>query len=123
MPKRLTVSMGLLAHDEVLLLVLDLLEPSRQVPDFPLDRQHLPVIRHINDAMHVEADRLVADRAELVREAVFIPPIVLGGEGVGARVFAVELEEPLLAWISKVRVDVEVPSASHLVGKRHLHKA
>lgn len=115
-----TVPVHPLPDDEVLLLILDGLQRRGQVPDLALDGQHLAVVCDVDDAVDVEADRLVRHGAEFVAEAVRIAARVLGSEAVGARVLSDELKELGLVGVRQVGIDVEVATTSDLVGQRHL---
>jgi hypothetical protein len=44
-----------LANDEVFLFILDGLQTRCQISDFSLNGQHLAIVGHVDDAVHVEA--------------------------------------------------------------------
>lgn len=116
----LTIPVHPLPDHQVFLLVLDCLQPSGQVSNLPLNGQHIPFVRHIDDPMHIERECLVGDVTELVTEAVGVPSGMLRSEGVGASIPAFVLKEADLLGVFQVDVYVEVATAAYLVGECHL---
>lgn len=116
----LTIPVHPLSNDQVLLLILNRLQPCCQIPDLPLNGQHIPFIRHIDDTMHIKRERLVRDMTELIAEAVGIPAGMLCSKGVGASIPTLVLKEADLLRVFQVDVYVEVTTAAYLVGEGHL---
>jgi hypothetical protein len=97
-----------LTDDEVRLLVLDHLQPAREVADLALDRRHLLLVVNVHHPVHVEAavslrrppssrDRL-APAPDLVAKAVRVPSGGGGGDAPRALRLADVLEDLDLAW-------------------------
>ena len=70
--------------------------------------------------MHVKADRLIRDSAELVTEAVGVAAIFGSGKRVCAGILAILPEEYTIFGVCESYVDVEVASSAYLVSEGHL---
>lgn len=109
-----------LSNDEVFLLVFDRLQSCSQVANLPLDGEHLALVCNIDDTVDIEAERLVADGGELIREAIRVSSGMLCGEGVGSCVLVTLFEQATVRRILQPNIDVQVTSTADLIRQRHL---
>ena len=116
----LTVSMYPLPDHEILLFVLDSLQACGEVPDLPLDGQHVSFVGDIDDTVYVERDSLVRDGAELVAEAVGVSAVILGCERVGAGIFLFLFEQCAVFGVDENDFNIEVSATADLVREGHL---